>query len=145
MSIAERILTLRKSKGMSQEQLAEAVGVSRQAVSKWESEQASPDPEKIITLSEVFGVTTDYLLKGVEPEKEEAKTEEKAEEKAEEKKTEDTHMTVGDVLDQKILTGENKAKAKKISKYVLIALGVFLAIDIISFIIYVIVNGGLPG
>ena len=141
MSIAERILTLRKSKGMSQEQLAEAVGVSRQAVSKWESEQASPDPEKIITLSEVFGVTTDYLLKGVEPEKEEAKTEEKAEEN----KTEDTHMTVGDVLDQKILTGENKAKAKKISKYVLIALGVFLAIDIISFIIYVIVNGGLPG
>ena len=141
MSIAERILTLRKSKGMSQEQLAEAVGVSRQAVTKWESEQASPDPEKIITLSEVFGVTTDYLLKGVEPEKEEAKTEEKAEEN----KTEDTHMTVGDVLDQKILTGENKAKAKKISKYVLIALGVFLAIDIISFIIYVIVNGGLPG
>ncbi len=136
MSIAERILTLRKSKGMSQEQLAEAVGVSRQAVSKWESEQASPDPEKIITLSEVFGVTTDYLLKGVEPEKEEAKTEEK---------TEDKHMTVGDVLDQKILTGENKAKAKKISKYVLIALGIFIAIDIISFIIYVIVNGGLPG
>ena len=145
MSIAERILTLRKSKGMSQEQLAEAVGVSRQAVSKWESEQASPDPEKIITLSEVFGVTTDYLLKGVEPEKEEAKTEEKAEEKAEEKKTEDTHMTVGDVLDQKILTEKNKEKSKKLLKYVLIALGVFLAIDIISFIIYVIVNGGLPG
>lgn len=143
MSIAERILTLRKSKGMSQEQLAEAVGVSRQAVSKWESEQASPDPEKIITLSEVFGVTTDYLLKGIEPEKE---NEKKPEEKTtEENKTEDTHMTVGDVLDQKILTGENKAKAKKISKYVLIALGVFLAIDIISFIIYVIVNGGLPG
>ena len=141
MSIAERILTLRKSKGMSQEQLAEAVGVSRQAVSKWESEQASPDPEKIITLSEVFGVTTDYLLKGVEPEKEEAKTEEKAEEK----KTEDTHMTVGDVLDQKILTEQNKEKSKKLLKYVLIALGVFLAIDIISFVIYVIVNGGLPG
>ena len=141
MSIAERILTLRKSKGMSQEQLAEAVGVSRQAVSKWESEQASPDPEKIIAMSEIFGVTTDYLLKGIEPEKEEAKTEEKAEEK----KTEDTHMTVGDVLDQKILTEKNKEKSKKLLKYVLIALGVFLAIDIISFIIYVIVNGGLPG
>lgn len=143
MSIAERILTLRKSKGMSQEQLAEAVGVSRQAVSKWESEQASPDPEKIIAMSEIFGVTTDYLLKGIEPEKE---NEKKPEEKTtEENKTEDTHMTVGDVLDQKILTGENKAKAKKISKYVLIALGIFIAIDIISFIIYVIVNGGLPG
>ena len=137
MSIAERILTLRKSKGMSQEQLAEAVGVSRQAVSKWESEQASPDPEKIIAMSEIFGVTTDYLLKGIEPEKEEAKTEEK--------KTEDTHMTVGDVLDQKILTEQNKEKSKKLLKIALIALGVFLAIDIISFIIYVIVNGGLPG
>ena len=54
-------------------------------------------------------------------------------------------MTVGDVLDQKILTEKNKEKSKKLLKYVLIALGVFLAIDIISFIIYVIVNGGLPG
>ena len=138
MSIAERILTLRKSKGMSQEQLAEAVGVSRQAVSKWESEQASPDPEKIVILSEIFGVNTDYLLKGTEPEKEAEKT-------TEEKKTEDTHMTVGDVLDQKILTEKNKEKSKKLLKYVLIALGIFIAIDIISFIIYVIVNGGLPG
>ncbi len=136
MSIADRILTLRKSKGMSQEQLAEAIGVSRQAVSKWESEQASPDPEKIIALSEIFGVTTDYLLKGIEPEKEAEKAEEKAE---------DTHMTVGDVLDQKILTEQNKQKSKKLLKYVLIALGIFIAIDIISFIIYVIVNGGLPG
>ena len=46
---------------------------------------------------------------------------------------------------QKILTGENKKKAKKGFKYLLIALGIFLAIDIISFIIYVIINGGLPG
>lgn len=141
MSIADRILTLRKSKGMSQEQLAEAIGVSRQAVSKWESEQASPDPEKIIAMSEIFGVTTDYLLKGIEPEKEDEK---KPEEKKEEK-PEDTHMTVGDVLDQKILTEQNKQKSKKLLKYVLIALGIFIAIDIISFVIYVIVNGGLPG
>lgn len=141
MSIADRILTLRKSKGMSQEQLAEAMGVSRQAVSKWESEQASPDPEKIIAMSEIFGVTTDYLLKGIEPEKEAEKTEEKPDEK----KPEDTHMTVGDVLDQKILTEQNKEKSKKLLKYALIALGIFVAIDIISFVIYVIVNGGLPG
>ena len=58
---------------------------------------------------------------------------------------EEKHMAVGDVLDQKILTGENKKKAKKGFKYLLIALGIFLAIDIISFIIYVIINGGLPG
>jgi transcriptional regulator with XRE-family HTH domain len=141
MSIADRILTLRKSKGMSQEQLAEAIGVSRQAVSKWESEQASPDPEKIIAMSGIFGVTTDYLLKGIEPEKEDEK---KPEEKKDEK-PEDTHMTVGDVLDQKILTEQNKQKSKKLLKYVLIALGIFIAIDIISFVIYVIVNGGLPG
>ena len=136
MSIAERILTLRKSKGMSQEQLAEAMGVSRQAVSKWESEQASPDLDKVITMSEIFGVTTDYLLKGIEPEKEAEKTEEK--------KFDDTHMTVGDVLDQKILTEKNKKKTKKILKYVLIGLAIFLAIDAISFVIYVILYG-FPG
>ena len=67
MNIAARIQTLRKSKGISQEELADKIGVSRQAVSKWESEQSTPDIDKIILLSEYFGVTTDYLLKGIEP------------------------------------------------------------------------------
>ena len=67
MNIADRIQTLRKSKGISQEELADKIGVSRQAVSKWESEQSTPDIEKVILLSEYFGVTTDYLLKGIEP------------------------------------------------------------------------------
>jgi transcriptional regulator with XRE-family HTH domain len=67
MSIADRILALRKSKGLSQEELADKVGVSRQAVSKWESEQSIPDLEKIIALSEYFDVTTDYILRGIEP------------------------------------------------------------------------------
>ena len=67
MNIADRIQTLRKSKGMSQEGLADQIGVSRQTVSKWESEQSLPDLEKIILLSECFEVTTDYLLKGIEP------------------------------------------------------------------------------
>ena len=67
MNIADRIQHLRKSKGISQEQLADIIGVSRQAVSKWESEQSSPDIEKIILLSDYFDVTTDYLLKGIEP------------------------------------------------------------------------------
>lgn len=52
---------------MSQEELAEKIGVSRQAVSKWESEQSMPDLDKVILLSDFFGVTTDYLLKGTEP------------------------------------------------------------------------------
>lgn len=67
MNTADRIQQLRKAKGISQETLADQIGVSRQAVSKWESEQATPDVEKIILLSDYFGVTTDYLLKGIEP------------------------------------------------------------------------------
>ena len=67
MNMADRIQHLRKSKGISQEELADKVGVSRQAVSKWESEQSIPDIEKVILLSNFFDVTTDYLLKGIEP------------------------------------------------------------------------------
>lgn len=67
MNIADRIQHLRKSKGFSQEELADKVGVSRQSVSKWESEQTTPDIEKIIVMSDLFEVTTDYLLKGIEP------------------------------------------------------------------------------
>lgn len=70
MNIADRIRDLRKSKGISQEQLSDVVGVSRQAVSKWESEQTIPDLDKVVILSEYFGVTTDYILKGIEPVKE---------------------------------------------------------------------------
>ncbi|MFA9380814.1 MAG: helix-turn-helix domain-containing protein [Acetanaerobacterium sp.] len=67
MNIADRIQNLRKAKGISQEDLADKVGVSRQAVSKWESEQSVPDLDKIIIMSEYFDVTTDYILKGIEP------------------------------------------------------------------------------
>ena len=67
MNMADRIQYLRKNKGISQEELADKVGVSRQAVSKWESEQSTPDIEKVILLSDYFEVTTDYLLKGIEP------------------------------------------------------------------------------
>ena len=66
MTMADRIQSLRKAKGISQEELADKIGVSRQAISKWESEQSSPDLEKIIRLSDYFEVTTDYLLKGIE-------------------------------------------------------------------------------
>lgn len=56
-------MTLRKKKGWSQEELAEKLDISRQSVSKWESGQSIPDIDKIITLSGLFGVSTDYLLK----------------------------------------------------------------------------------
>lgn len=67
MNIADRIQALRKAKGLTQEELADRLGVSRQAVSKWESEQSAPDLERVIAMSGIFEVTTDYLLKGIEP------------------------------------------------------------------------------
>lgn len=65
MKLAEKIQDLRKKNGLSQEQLADNLGVSRQAISKWESEQSTPDIDKIVLLSETFHVSTDYLLKHI--------------------------------------------------------------------------------
>ena len=67
MNLSDRIQYLRKARGISQEGLADQLGVSRQAVSKWEGEQSMPDLDKIISMSDYFEVTTDYLLKGIEP------------------------------------------------------------------------------
>ena len=67
MNVSDRIRELRKIKGISQDELAEKLGVSRQAISKWENEQSIPDIDKVISLSDYFDVSTDYLLKGVEP------------------------------------------------------------------------------
>ena len=63
MTLADKIISLRKQKGWSQEELAEKLDVTRQSVSKWESAQSVPDIAKILQISELFGVTTDYLLK----------------------------------------------------------------------------------
>lgn len=63
MNISQKILLQRKKKGISQEDLANALNVSRQAVSKWESSQSVPDMDKIVALSSYFNITTDYLLK----------------------------------------------------------------------------------
>ena len=123
MNVADRIQNLRKIKGISQEQLAEAIDVSRQAVSKWESEQSTPDLEKIVLMSDFFDVTTDYLLKGIEP------------------TNEIEHMTVGDVIDNKILTDTNGKRMKKILRYALYVFIGVLAVDLLSFIIYVIICG----
>lgn len=63
MILADKIINLRKKNGWSQEELAQQIGVSRQAVSKWEGAQSIPDMNKILLLSKVFNVSTDYLLK----------------------------------------------------------------------------------
>ena len=63
MILADKIIEERKKNGWSQEELANKLGVSRQAVSKWESAGSIPDLQRILQMSELFGVTTDYLLK----------------------------------------------------------------------------------
>lgn len=129
MSLAEKIITLRKKQGWSQEELAERLDVTRQSVSKWESAQSVPDISKIIQLSEIFGVSTDHLLKDEEteaqPSDNEAKTFETASEVHEEKEGEagsekKTHkFSLGAAMDYLSLYKENARK---------VALGVFLCI-----------------
>lgn len=86
IEIANRLVNLRKEKGLSQEQLAEKIGVSRQAVSKWERSEASPDTDNIILLARLYNISLDELLRtedeipvAVEPEKETAEQPEESE------------------------------------------------------------------
>lgn len=89
MSFGERITELRKKNGVTQEQLAEKIGVTRQTISKWELDQSTPDLEYISILSDNFNVSTDYLIKGsvdngvesIEVQKKDAKSKEKTESK----------------------------------------------------------------
>ena len=63
MTFGQKLQMLRQRAGMSQDVLAERLGVSRQAVSRWERDETMPDPDKIVVLADLFGVTTDYLLR----------------------------------------------------------------------------------
>jgi transcriptional regulator with XRE-family HTH domain len=125
MNVADRIQALRKQHGMSQEQLADAVGVSRQAVSKWESEQASPDLDKVVIMSDLFDVTTDYILKGIEP----AEVQD--------------HKTMADVIDEKVLTEKNGSRLKTVIKVALIIAAAFVAIDALVMLICLL-TGNFP-
>ena len=63
MSIGEKIVEARRAKNLTQEQFAELLGVTRQSISRWEQNQAYPEMEKILHLSDILGVSCDYLLK----------------------------------------------------------------------------------
>ena len=63
MNLGEKLYKLRKETGLSQEALAEQMKTSRQAISKWENNQGYPETEKLLQLSNIFGVSVDYLLK----------------------------------------------------------------------------------
>lgn len=79
MSIGERLISLRKSKNLSQEQVADKLNVTRQTISKWETDQSMPDLDKIVPICELFGISIDELLSGnksreVEEKEEDQKT-----------------------------------------------------------------------
>lgn len=78
IAFANRLLEYRKQHNLSQEELAEKIGVSRQAVSKWERAEASPDTDNLILLAEIYGVTLDELIKGKSEEEPAAESESSA-------------------------------------------------------------------
>lgn len=63
MTFGEKLQSLRQRSGMSQDALAEKLSVSRQAVSRWERDETMPETDKVVALADLFGVTTDYLLR----------------------------------------------------------------------------------
>ena len=125
MEFNNRLYQLRKQKGLSQEELASRLNVSRQTVSKWEVGDSTPDMEKLIAMSDLFGVSLDNLVMG----KEEAQTPAAG-------KSEFTA-----VISEKVLTDTNKKKAISVLKILGIIAGAILLIDAVSIIIYFAVNG----
>lgn len=127
MTLGEKITKQRKELNYTQEQLADILGVSRQSVSKWESDIAYPETDKLIELGKLFDCSMDYLLKEEVTEKREVPASgftEKVEE-----------------ISKKVMTDKNKVTAKKLLKIISIIFAVVLAIDIISMIVYFSVLG----
>lgn len=129
MEFNNRLYELRKRKGLSQEELANKLNVSRQTVSKWELGDTTPDMEKLVAISDLFEVTLDELVTGkvIESHSDSKETSE-----------------VLQVVEEKVLTEENKKKAKKWLKIAGIILGIFVGVDMISMIIYFVLYG-VPG
>ena len=105
MILAEKIMEERKKNGWSQEELAEKLSVSRQAVSKWERAEASPDTDNLILLAEIYGVSLDELLKG---ESNNSSKSEAEQETVSEESADNTHPHTGD-------EGTEYIKADKVS------------------------------
>ena len=127
MTLGEKIARQRRELNYTQEQLADILGVSRQSISKWESDIAYPETDKLIELGKLFDCSMDYLLKEEITEKDGVQTSgftEKVEE-----------------IRRKVMTEKNKGKAKKILKIIGIILAVVLTIDIISMLLYFFVLG----
>lgn len=126
MEFNNRLYQLRKQKGLSQEELASRLNVSRQTVSKWEIGDSAPDMEKLIAMSELFDVSLDYLMLGKEDSSQ---------------PTSSAGSDFVTTMHEKVLTPQNKKRAKSALKIAGIIAGAILLIDAISMIIYFAVNG----
>ena len=126
MEFNNKLYELRKQKGLSQEELASRLNVSRQTVSKWEVGDSTPDMEKLIAMSDLFGVSLDELVLDKAPAQPTAPA---------------TTASALSEVKQTVLTEENKKKAKKRLKIAAIIFAVILAIDLLSMIIYFIFWG----
>ena len=127
MEFNNKLYELRKQKGFSQEELANRLNVSRQTVSKWEVGDSTPDMEKLIAISDLFGISLDELVLDKAPEPAPAPQTAKSELYAD--------------IKEKVLTEDNGKKVRKGLKIAGIVLGAVMLVDIISFVIYVILNG----
>ena len=121
MEFNNKLYNLRKQKGLSQEELANRLNVSRQTVSKWEVGDSTPDMEKLIAISYLFELSLDELV----IDKVSAHDGETS-----------TKSEIVSELKQKLLTDDNKKKAKRGLKIAAIILGIIILIDVISMIIY---------
>lgn len=121
MEFHNKLYNLRKQKGLSQEELANRLNVSRQTISKWEVGDSTPEMEKLIAISDLFGISLDELVMDKAP----VKTEEVS-----------AKSELVSELTEKVLTDDNKKKAKKGLKIAAYIVGALLLIDAISMIVY---------
>ena len=127
MTLGEKLSKLRKEHNYTQEQLAEILGISRQSISKWESDIAYPETDKLIELGKLFDCSMDYLLKEEITEKNSVQVTGFAE-KVEE-------------IRRKAMTEKNKVRAKKVMKIIGVIFAVVLAVDVTSLIVYFLISG----
>jgi transcriptional regulator with XRE-family HTH domain len=127
MTLGEKIARQRKELNYTQEQLADILGVSRQSISKWESDIAYPETDKLIELRKLFDCSMDYLVKEEVTEKSGAQTSDFTEKIKE--------------ISRNVMSEKNNRKAKGILKIIGIILAAALTIDIISMILYFLVQG----
>ena len=125
-TITKNLRKLRQGKRLTQEYVAERLGVSAKAVSRWEKGDSTPDMEKLIAISDMFEISLDELVMDKVP-TQIGENSFKSE--------------IASELKEKVLTDENKKKAKKGLKIAAIIFGVIVLIDVISLIIYVSLYG----